>query len=366
VLIAVFALVGVAIYQVTAPPLAPGQQGFSLGRIVQNVRRGIVGHSAHAVVQTSRSEAIDASVAEVRVNVRILDLVVVGEDRADAAFELKVDSNGTDEADAKRLATATTLTLDRAGTGLLVSMDFPKDGIQRATLTIRMPKRLGLRVENKVGRFEVTGVASIDVKGNRGESRVSDVTGEVALNHRGGALNVDGAGSLRLNAAGASGVVTHIKGAASVELTGSDLTLNDIAGPLDVKARGTDLKLRKLDTLKPPLRLDMQSGSVDAEGLHVETRIDGRDTEMRIGLDRAAPVTIYNTGEDITITPPSGGYTLDAIATDGEISIDDGGLKPTGDDREQRIVGAVRGGGPTLALRATRGHITVKSRPSGK
>jgi hypothetical protein len=114
--------------------------------------------------------------------------------------------------------------------------------------------------------------------------------------------------------------------------------------------------------LKAPLRVDATSGSVKIAGLRTEARIDGRDTDMSVEFDAAAPVTIYNTSEDITITPPPGGYTLDAVATDGHITLNDGALKPDGNDTEQRVSGAVRGGGPALTLRATRGDITVRSR----
>jgi hypothetical protein len=73
-------------------------------------------------------------------------------------------------------------------------------------------------------------------------------------------------------------------------------------------------------------------------------------------------VTIYSTAQDIHITPPPGSYTLDAVATDGHISISDGTLKPTASETEQRAAGPIRGGGPALTLRATRADINVRSR----
>jgi len=57
---------------------------------------------------------------------------------------------------------------------------------------------------------------------------------------------------------------------------------------------------------------------------------------------------------------PPGGYTLDAIATDGGISSDDGSIKVTGDDREKRVAGPMRGGGPALTIRTTRGRIDLR------
>jgi hypothetical protein len=74
-------------------------------------------------------------------------------------------------------------------------------------------------------------------------------------------------------------------------------------------------------------------------------------------------VTIYNLG-DIRVTAPPGGYALDAVATEGRITMDDADVKAS-EGTDPRAVGPVRGGGPTLAIRATRGGITV-AKPAGK
>lgn len=359
VLIAVFAVAGVLVYQFTAPPLPAGQEGFSLARVFRNVRRAVASQTVHAVVNTSRTEPVEASITELRVNVRVLDLKVLGEDRADALFEMGVQSNGEDEADAKQLAQRTALKVDHAGAGLLATIDFPREGIQRATLTVHVPRRLALRVESMVGRLEASGVASADIKGNRGETRLSDIPGEVTLGHRAGALSINGVGSLRLEQVAGEGTIAHVRGVCSVNATRADLTFSDIVGPLDVKTVGSDIKLVDAAALKPPFRADMQSGSLNVDGLRTEARVDGRDTGITLVLERAAPLTVYSTADDIRVTPASGGYVLDAIATDGHVTIEDGALKASGDDREQRVNGAVRGGGPTMMLRATRADITV-------
>jgi hypothetical protein len=166
---------------------------------------------------------------------------------------------------------------------------------------------------------------------------------------------------LRLSAAGAGGDIERIAGDASIELTGSHVTIAGVMGPLDLRSRGSDVTIKAPSDGASPLRLDTQSGSLDIQGLHTECRIDGHNTEMHVAMLRAAPLTIYNTSDDMTVTAPPGGYTLDAVATDGGLTIEDGALKPTGDDRERSASGAVRGGGPSLTLRATDGHISVRA-----
>ena len=151
----------------------------------------------------------------------------------------------------------------------------------------------------------------------------------------------------------------------TLDATGGDLSVSDVTGPVEVESRNTDLKISGLAALRPPLRVNATNGRVRIAGLRTEARIDGNDTDLDIAFDAPAPVTIYNMSQDITVTPPAAGYSLDAVATDGRIRIQDGAVTPTGDSGEQRAKGSIRGGGAALTLRATRGDIVVRS-PAGK
>ena len=373
VLVLAFIVVGAVVYQVTAPPLSPGQEGFSLGRLARHFREAVHGRPSHASVETTRTDPADTSVTEIRVDIPLVDLTVLGDERDDVESKLTVDSDGVDEPEAQRLAKATTLHIDRAGAGLVVKVQFPADGRQRGSLAMRVPKRLLLRVENgnRNGNVDVQHVAGVDIKGNRGTARVSDIDGEISLTHRGAAaLNIARAGSVRLTINSGDAHVSDIRGAASIDTTGSNVELADIVGPLDLKSRNADVRIRNLSHLQPPLRCDMQSGRLEIDGLQTEARIDGRDTEMRITVARAVPITIDNTADDITIVPPPDGYTLDAIATDGELSVDAGvnqsaPVVKAGDEREQRINAPIHGGGPAITIRNAHGDISIRARAGG-
>jgi Tfp pilus assembly protein FimT len=370
VLMLAFIVAGAIVYQVSAPPLAQGQEGFSFGRLAQHVRQAVHGRPIHASVQTTRTDAVDASTTEVRVNVPLVDLTVVGEDRTDVVSALTVDSDGIDDREAQQLARATTLQVDRAGAGLVFRIDFPREGRQRGSLALRVPKRLLVRVEsdNRNGNVDVQHVAAVDVKGNRGTAHVSDIDGEITLMHRGGApVTIARAGSVRLTVTSGDVHVSDIRGNASIETTGSNVELASVRGPLDVKSRNAEVRLHDIAQLQGMLRCDMQSGRLDIDGLQTETRVDARDTEIRISLARAVPVTVYDSADDITIVAPSDGYTLDAVATDGELSIDERegtgvSVAKAADAREQRAAGPVRGGGPVITLRNSHGDISIRAR----
>jgi hypothetical protein len=350
------------VYQVTAPPPPPGSEGFSVGRLIQHLRRGIQGNRAVAELDRTRVEPIESEVQELRFLLRPTELTIEGEDRADADIHMHVTSQAFDEGEAKRTADATALSVTRAGTALVFAINYPREGLQRAKLALKVPKRLRLRLEPMGGgKLDVSNLASVEVMGVSGDTSVKRIAGLVTLNHRSGSLAIDGAGSLKLTTRGGDTKVEHIDGVVTIQAYGGEISLADITGPAEIEARNTDVRMESLKMLKAPLRLDLTNGSAKIAGLRTEARIEGRDTEIDVAFDAAAPVTIYNTSDDISITPPSGGYALDAVATEGKITLGDGTLKSDGNDTEQRANGPVRGGGPLLSVRATRGDINVRA-----
>ena len=184
--------------------------------------------------------------------------------------------------------------------------------------------------------------------------------GDVQLTHIGGALEVIGASSLTLTARNSKGEVSKITGATRLDATGGRLSLGELAGTLDVEARNADLVFEHAGGLKPAFRVNAIGGSLRIDGLRTEGRIDGRNTDIDVKLDAAAPVTIYNLGA-IVVTAPPNGYTLDASTTEGRVTVEDSGITPS-EGPDSHAAGKVRGGGPTLTLRATRGRIDVRKK----
>lgn len=367
-LVILFAAAGFIIYQVTAPASPAGPDRFSISKLLEHARRGVQGNRASAVVSSTHTERVDRAIEELRLSLRPGELRVIGEPREDVTFDLHVTSSGFDEAEAKRWAEATVLKIDRAGPAMVVEIKYPREARQArqtAKLTITLPSRMRVRVEPSGGRLEVANIAALEALGTAGTATIKNISGAVTINHRGGQLAIDRAGSLRLTTRGAEAKIQHISGTVTAQTIGGDLVVSEITGPIEIEARNTDVHLERIKGLKAPLRVNATSGSVRIAGLRTEARIDGNDTDLDIAFDAPAPVTIYNTSQDITVTPPAAGYALDAVATDGRITIEDGGVKPTGDSGEQRAAGSIRGGGAALTLRSTRGDIVVRP-PAGK
>ena len=188
----------------------------------------------------------------------------------------------------------------------------------------------------------------------------------MTITHRAGRVTVDDAAAVKLTGRGSDASVSNVRGDASFSMQSGELSASFIKGPIDVECQNADVELKKLDEAKGQLRVNAVGGSVTLEGLRGDARIDGRNTEIDIELVKAAAVAVYNEGDEpIEITAPAGGFVLDAHRerrpTEPARRHAQRVMSVGGDEaREQRANGAVRGGGPTITLRANHGDIIVR------
>jgi hypothetical protein len=370
VLIALFLVAGVVVYQVTAPPSPPGTD-VSVGGIFQRIRRQMQGARENASAESRQTVRVDAAVQMVRINIpRPSDLTITGTDRNDIGIEIKASSRGYTQADAKNAAEAATVKADTKGDALVLTGAWedhrgPAGYVTQVRVTIALPRRLAVNLLPHLGPLTVSGAARFECLSSRGDTKVTDTAGDVLINQTSGTLQVSGGTSLKLTSRNSRGEIAKIAGLTRIDATGSHLRIADVTGPLEIEARNTDLTVENIDTLKPPLRYNGQGGELRVAGLRTEARIDGRNTDLNVTLAAAAPVTIYNLGA-IVVTAPPGGYTIDAVATEGRITSDDSDITATpSEGPDARVTAKIRGGGPTLNLRSTRGRIELRRPASG-
>ena len=370
-LIAAFAVLGVVVYQVSAPASAPGSEGAGLSAIWHNLQRHVKGNQATAAADSTESALADG-VRELRITIaRSSTITITGEDRHDVSATLHVTARGFDDQEARASSTAIRLRLERAGDAIVVRTEMAGSRPRSAppaqvTIALRVPRQLAVRVEPNSGALAIANVAALDVMGARGELRASSIAGTATITHASGPLTIDGCGSLKLTNRGGAATVRNVAGTTSIDPTGGGVTIDRVTGPLDVDSRGADVTLSGLDALEAPLRINAVGGRLGIDGLRTETRIDARNAPVELSLAAPAAVTVYSTAQDIAITPASGGYTLDAVATDGRVTIADADLHASESNGDSRASGPVRGGGPALVLRATHANIDVRAHRSGK
>jgi hypothetical protein len=374
VLIALFAAIGIVVYQFTAPPPPPGSEEVSVGGIFNRLKRQIHGAQESVSADSKETLAIDGEIRLVRINLpRQNDLTIIGTDREDILVEMHVVARGYTQAEAKGAADMAKIKLERVSDAVAITAAWPMRTsqnpgfINQGTFTVSLPKRLQVRIEPHSGALELRDVAGGEIMGSRGATRISNVTGHLALVHTGGKLELENLASLKFTGRNSVGSIRKVSGVTSLDLTNGELKFDDVTGPVDVEARNVEFSFDAAKMAKGPFRFNANNGTARIDNLRTEARIDGRNTDINIGLAAAAPITVYSTGEDIIVTAPPGGYTIDAVATEGQLVLDDGPLKIEGEDkqREQRASGAVRGGGASLTLRATRGDIRLR-KPESK
>jgi len=373
VLVVGFVLLGVVVYQFTAPPPPPGSEGFSVGGLIRHIRRAVKGPRESAAADSAQTLAVPAGISTLRLNVgRVSDVTVTGEDRDDVSASLHVTARGYDQAEAGAAAKAPKVRLETSVEAVTVSLDLtsapPIQGPQpppMLSLTLLVPKRLTLRAEPHIGRFIVANVAGAEIMSSRGETRVSHLTKDLRLTHAGGALDISDVSALKLTARSSRGTVKEVAGPVSIDAVSGALALAGLTGPVEIEGRNTDFTFDADARLEPELRINLTGGHLRVGGLRVATRIDGRNSEINVVLDAPVPVTIYNVGA-ITVTAPPGGYDLDASATEGRITSEDGTITAApSDGSDARASAKIRGGGPPLTLRTTRGTIEIL-KPAGK
>jgi len=367
-LVICFVVVGVVVYQVTAPTPAPGERGLSLGRLIEAARREVGGNRAMAELTTTTTHALTSEITELRITGSISEVEVQGEDRSDIESTLFVNSRAYNDAEAKQYAAESKLVADQTASALILRMQFPTPGRQRSTVKLKVPARLRIRVEPGSGTLDVKNVAAVEIAGTRGEVTLSQIAGRVDVSHRGGEVTIQDAGSLDFNGRAGSLKLTGVRGDTSIKMDGGgEITVANLAGSLNLESRNTEVTLENLESTRGPIRVNSIAGSVKIKGLKSEARIDVRNAELDVAMTGAATVAIYTENDRVALTPPPGGYTLDVLVIDGEITpaerISELGLRATREnDKEARLVGAIKGGGPTITVRATRGNLELMSR----
>lgn len=369
-LIAAFVVLGGIVYQLTATPAPPGEQGFSFSKMFEELRREVRGNRFSAERTSTAVQAIDAAVTEVRVTLGSGPLTIAGDARADVSADLTATSNGVDDAEAKRLVEATNVKFDRAGSILFVSVDFPEPGAQRVRhLALTVPSRLIVRViESHQGKLEISGVAGVELGMARGETTLRQIRGNVTASHRGGDLRVSDAGSVELTTRGSDVTVEQIRGEATFETQAGDLKTTGIAGAIELESNGTDVRLDALERTAGTVRVNASGGEIEMRGLRTESRIDVRNADLDVVVDRPAAIAIYSEGgEPVTVTLPRGAFQLDALSKEERITTTPEDLPATlgldGADGAteadgQKLSGSVNGGGPVLTIRS-RGPIRL-------
>ncbi len=357
--------VGVVTYQVTAPPATASGSGFSLSGTIEQVRRHLRGNRASTETDVTETHALSPSTSEITLALSTLaeSLTITGEDRADVASELHVWSNGYDESEAKRLAGETILKAAEGGGRMTFTIVYPRDGRQRANLTLRVPSRMRVSVPRFSGKLSVSRTAEVELLDARENITVREVPGRVEVNQRGGELTLADTGPLTVKLRGVDARLSRVAGDLSIQTEGGEVTGSEVAGGIEINARASDVSLDKLGKMTAPIRATANDGTLRLVDVATDMRIDARNTEVTVALLRPVTVTVSNEGGGtIELTPAAGGLDLDVLTTGGgSITAPDGYPPVESQATGQRMAGSVAGGGPAVTLRAADADVVIRT-----
>ena len=361
-IICAFAVVGVIAYAFTAPPRKPGERGFSITQIFSGIKREISENASSAKVTKSGAIALGPMVTELRVSTyRSVPIKVVGEDRKDIVYEMPVESTGPDEATARGWADKSEVRRDDLGMALALSVYFPEEGTQHASLLLRVPARLAVRVENS-GRIEISQVAAVELLNPAGEVTISAISGAISGSHRSGELQVNGAKSVDLSLSSSRSRIRGVTQTVKVNARNGECSIAETTGTIEATVSNLELTI---NGVKSSIRIGGDGGTVkvvDSHALSIDARRMAVDIET--SLDADDRIAVITSDEPLRIAlggTPS--FVLDVINTNGgSIRASDFKLEPVKEGRDSKLIATVGKGGAQLVLRNSRRDIVIGQR----
>lgn len=355
-----FFAVGSLLYWWTAPPPAESS-GFSLRRLVDEIRADIRSDASDASFTHTGSIVPSALVADIRLSGVTGNITVAGEERDDIGFELTVHSTGPDEATATDYAKRTLLVEDDLGDTLGLRVSYPPEARQRTEIVLRLPRRLGLRLEGD-NSSDVNDLAFLRLEGTVGETTATRIEGEVGGSHRNGRLTVTGAGSVSLTLQQSRARFAKIAGGLAINATRGETHIVGSRGPIAIEQSNNELRIEEHDGV---IRVGGSGGQVEIVSPQREVEIDVRRAEVEVVVTRAVAMTVITTDEPLRLvldgTPA---ITLDAlIAGSGEIDAADVGLTATTGRDQISLTHAFADPAPArVVLRNRRDDIVIRRR----
>ena len=359
-LIAVFVVAGVVVWQVTAPASDPNKPGFSLQRFLNSVRTELAGQRAEVSLERSATAPVPPVVGRLVLADYRGAITLVGEDRDDVTALLKGTAFGAEPAETQAIADKITLALKQDGADVILLIGRPETRRRpRLQLEVKVPRRLAARLDVQGERVEVRQIAAVDANLRFASSKVSDIAGEVKIEQRDGRLEITKAGSVGLLTRRTEVRVEQVAGRARIEATDDRVTLRTVSGPASLETRRVEVEAEGLGT---DLSATLVDGTFSARNVTGPITLESQRCRVALTVDGRSPIGIVAGDAPVDIAfPETARVTLDLEQLDGEIRLpSDSGVTVTSEEGHQTARGAIRGGGPLVKVRARQGGITIR------
>jgi hypothetical protein len=357
-LVVIFVVIGAVVYQATAPPAPEGSRGFSLTEMFRAARSGMGERNARRL----ETREVELTLPD-DVGILALDdfrgrVTITGSERLDLRARLDATLHGVDEADLDQQAETLRLSGDIQGADATLAvgwrdMGAPPDYV----LTIEVPARLRVRLGGR-GTAEVSATAGLDLREYRGDVLALQLSGPISGLHRDGRAEF-GAGAV-LDFETRRGTV-RAPGPAAVSLKAlmSDIEVMDAGGPVTIDQTRSTLEILRA---AGPVTITGTGGTLKLREVTAPVEITAERLTVSTTMAAAVPMRIAVENDDVDVTLPAGGVTVEASTAGGDLRVP-GDLEVVEHEGRRSATGAVNGGGPLVSLTVQRGTLTVRRSP---
>jgi DUF4097 and DUF4098 domain-containing protein YvlB len=169
-----------------------------------------------------------------------------------------------------------------------------------------------------------------------------------------------------------------------VKLTGDyygDMQLSKLAHGFSFHSSRTELDIAKLDgdldmnpgdlrasNIAGPVRVLTKSTDIHLDGISGQLQVENTNGNIEVHSSKLGPIDISNeTGDVHVVVPDKAGFQADIHTRNGDISSSDfGSLRTQSENGESRATGSVGSGGPTVKVNSQHGDIELRKSGSSE
>jgi hypothetical protein len=357
-LLVVFVVLGIGVYQVSAPAAPAEGPGFSLSRLVQMAKAHIHGPSVRRAVSKTASMTPGEGVTVIDLGEIRGAVLIEGGDREDIEVRLEAMVGGMDEADVNRQERELSVALASDDEAATVKIGFDHAGRPpRFELHVKVPARMTARIGGR-GSAEVRGVAGLDLAEFRGELTTEDLHGPVTGEMRDSRAEF-GPGATLAFTADRGRLRADAPASVTLESSHASIDIVDPAGPVTLKQEQCRIDVRGTGG---PVKVTGEGGTIELRQVTHPITIEADRLTVTAELDAPVATVIAIENDDVEVTlPRGGGVQLEVSVRDGQLRLPED-WTATESEGQQSYSGKVGSGGPLVKATLERGTMRIRSR----
>ncbi len=315
------------------------------------------------------------------------DITVVPEDAAEIRATVKKTAYASNQADAQSAGGRVHVSLVDTGNGnfeIRPNDDAGRNRVEVA-LEVHVPKQASVSVRTDRGDVRISGTqGSVSISVRNGDIDVRNSGSDVSVNSTHGDIHIVGAaGNVNITGRGSEVEIADIKGQAAIQgdffgpikmshvdkgvrysSRQTDLTLTQLNGLLEAGSGRVELSDSSGDVTLATRKSDVKIGN---PGGRVQITDDGGDVEVEFSQPPRADISVESRSGDLSLSlPAQSSFQLDAQTRNGDLDCDFPGLKGPGgrDNDDHSLAGQVGTRGPAIHLRTLHGDIRISKKGS--